>query len=170
MKASFVLSAAVLASLVATAPASADCPSGDGTLPGSSASVNAVGLGDATPYGTLYIDDRDALDLDAEGDAQGVWIYAETNGSAGLQRGGSHPASDYFPEPRRIIGPVYIPPDPGGVPLLPRGITLFPCGVGTSGSRCQGGPGLGESLFPADFCRTDADGEPWAGPPDQLLF
>lgn len=35
----------------------------------------------ATPAGTLYVDDRGV-------DAEGVWIYEESNGEAGLQSGG----------------------------------------------------------------------------------
>ena len=165
----FVLSAAVLASLVAVAPASAECPTGDGTLPGSSASVTTVGTGDATPYGTIYVDDRDWLDLDDDGDAQGLWIYVESNGTAGLQRGGRHVAAGYVPEVPRI-DPIRVPPNPGGLPILPNGLTLFPCGLGYSGSRCSGGPGIHEWFLSRDPCRTDASGQPWSGRPDQLLY
>lgn len=168
-RAGFVLSAALLASLVATAPASASCPTGDGTVPGRSASVTTVGTGDATPYGTIYVDDRDWLDLDEDGDAQGLWIYVEANGTAGLQRGGGHVAAGVVPDVPRV-DPIRVPPNPGGLPILPNGLTLFPCGLGYSGSRCAGGPGLDEWLLPSDYCRTDASGQPWAGPPDQLLF
>lgn len=169
-RAGFLLGAAVLASLVAVAPASAQCPTGDGTLPGSSASVTAVGTGDATPYGTIYADDRDALDLDDEGDAQGLWIYVESNGTAGLQRGGDHVAAGYVPRLPRI-GPIpVVPPNPGGLPILPNGLTLFPCSAQLSGSRCAGGPGVREWALPEDQCRTDASGQHWGGPPDQFLF
>ena len=168
-RAGFVLSAAVLASLVAVVPASANCPSGDGTLPGSSASVTAVGTGDATPYRTIYVDDRDTLDVDDDGDAQGLWIYVESNGTAGLQRGGEHVAAGYVPRPRIDPVPV-LPPNPGGLPILPSGLTLFPCGFQFSGSRCTMRPGLPTDVLPDDQCRTDASGQPWVGSPDELLF
>lgn len=168
MKTGLVLGAAVLASLVATAPASASCPTDDGTLPGRSASVTAVGTGDATPYGTIYVDDRQLLDFDDEDDGQGVWIYAESNGTAGLQRGGRPLASELVPVLPRI-DPIYVPLNPGGLPLLPPGITLLPCSFQLSGTRCQGVP-LRDALLPPDYCRTDASGQPWTGPPDTLLF
>ena len=40
--------------------------------------------GTVTAVGPIYIDDRDYLS------GYGLWIYVESNGEAGLQRGGSN--------------------------------------------------------------------------------
>ena len=71
-------------------PASADCDDSDGSVPGTSGSVMAVTAGPST----FYVDDRDWFDLDDDGQAGGIWIYEESNGQDGLQRGGMNWALD----------------------------------------------------------------------------
>ena len=58
----------------ATASDSAKCGSGGGT-----------GLGIIDVGGVVYIDDRDYIN------GNGIWVYVETNGQPGLQRGPSNP-------------------------------------------------------------------------------
>lgn len=155
-----LLATSALAAVVGVAPASADCPQGDGTLPGSPSSVTAVGTGDATPYTTIYVDDRDFADLDNDGNAQSVWLYLESNGTAGLQRGGDQVAMPLIPRVPWIAPIPVLPPNPGGLPILPNGLTLFPNGFGCWG--CE--------LWWYDDCRTDQSGNLWTGKPDTLLI
>lgn len=42
-----------------------------------------------TPAGTFYIDDREWEDVDMDGNAEGIWIYQESNNVPGLQTGGT---------------------------------------------------------------------------------
>lgn len=152
-----------LAAVVGVAPASAQCPAGDGSLPGSSDSVTTVGTGDATPYTTIYVDDRDFADVDDDGNAGGLWIYIETNEVAGLQRGGEHVGWSYLPRVPQVAPIPVLPPNPGGLPIFPNGLTLFPNGFG----------GGGPQLIPYDWrdsCKTDESGNVWTGKPDNLLF
>ena len=148
-----------VATLIGAAPASAQCPDSDGTLPGSSDSVTRVGTGDATPYTTVYVDDRDYADLDDDGTAGGLWIYIETNGMAGLQRGGGHVAFS-FADPE--VPAVVIPPQPPTIPGGPYWPSPIPITVG--------GWHLSEGLGFPDKCTTDEDGNEWTGEPDSLLF
>lgn len=162
-----LLTACALAATVMVAPASAQCPSGDGTLPGSDSSVTAVGTGDATPYTTVYVDDRDWADLDDDGNAQGIWIYIESNGEPGLQRGGQHVSASYLPTLPRIGPTQVVPPHPGGLPILPNGITLFPGGFPPP---CTWGYTTCVPLLPYDDCNTDQSGQPRTGEGDSILF
>ena len=158
-----LLSICALAAVVTVAPASAQCPDGDGTLPGSSDSVTTAGTGDATPYTTIYLDDRDYADLDDDGNAGGIWIYIESNDVAGLQRGGDRIEETFIPDPPSI-GPIpVLPPNPGGLPIFPDGFTLFPDGFGGCG-------GCDEHPWSYDDCRTDESGNVWTGEPDSILF
>jgi hypothetical protein len=62
-----------------------DCHATGGTVPGSPATVYVIDAGAAT----VYIDDSDMLDLDGDGVSQGLSVYLESNGTPGLQPGGS---------------------------------------------------------------------------------
>ena len=156
-----LLTACALAATVMVAPASAQCPAGDGTLPGSSSSVTAVGTGDATPYTTIYVDDRDLADLDDDGNAQGIWIYIESNGERGLQRGRSHLVFDVAdPDIPYVALPGW--PNLPGPPFLPHPCCWPPAGVG--------GEPLSEVVNARDDCPSDANGDVWLGEPDAVLF
>lgn len=61
-----------------------------GTVPGTSPSVTTIGTGGAGSFTTVYVDDRDLMNFDADTSYGGLWIYVESNGRAGLQRGGTH--------------------------------------------------------------------------------
>lgn len=154
-----------LAAIVGVVPAAAydeSCPRGDGTVPGTSSSVTRVGTGDATPYTTIYVDDREFTDLDGDDDAAGLWIYLESNGIAGLQRGARvHFIEEFIPRIPRVEPIPILPPNPGGLPVLPRGLTLFPNGFG-GGSVSE--------IEPYDWCGTDEAGNWHSGPPDSALF
>lgn len=156
-----MLATCALAAVVGVTPASAECPQGDGTLPGSPSSVKAVGTGDATPYRTVYVDDREVVDVEQDGKDHGIWLYIESNGEAGLQRGGDHVVMPFIPNIPRIGPMPVVPPNPGGLPILPNGLTLFP-----GGGPCHWGcvPEI------TDRCRVDQSGNPWTGKPDTLLF
>lgn len=154
-----------MAAVVGVVPAAASddgCPTGDGTVPGTSSSVTRVGTGDATQYTTIYVDDREFTDLDGDDDAAGLWIYLESNGIAGLQRGAEvHFMEEFVPGPPRVEPIPILPPNPGGLPILPRGLTLFPDGFG-GGSFGQVGP--------YDPCPTDEAGNWHNRPADSALF
>ena len=159
-----LLATCALAAVVTAAPASASCPAGDGTVPGTSSSVTRVGTGDATPYTTIYVDDRDFADSDDDGNAGGLWIYLETNEVAGLQRGGERIESPFLPQPPYVEPIPVLPPNPGGLPILPRGFTLFPDGLGGCSLGCN-------EIGPPDDCRTDESGQlRWDVEPDTVLF
>jgi hypothetical protein len=64
--------------LAGSTPASAACNPSRTVLPGDDATLDKIEAGDET----IYIDRRTGTGE--------VWIYRETNGIAGLQRGGSH--------------------------------------------------------------------------------
>lgn len=164
MRVSWVAHAVLMAAAAvgARAPfASADhtwCSDVDGTVPGSSATLIVIGQGDAEPYQSIYIDDRDGFDLDGDGEAGGLWIYAESNGSAGLTRGGEwigHTLVGLLPE----IEPIYVLPADPDRPVHPGPVTLFPEGVS---------PGE-YPVWSDDPCvEYDADGNQI--PADTLLF
>ena len=79
-----VVAGAVTALTMLSADPAAACSRTDGTIPGSEASVTTVSAGGKT----FYVDDRDHADLDDDYEAGGIWIYEESNGQEGLQRGG----------------------------------------------------------------------------------
>lgn len=73
----------VLATAGMAGPARADdpCGSGDGVYRSVGHRSMVIVVGDGGD-GTVYVDDRDVT-------GNGVWIYQESNGQSGLQRGGS---------------------------------------------------------------------------------
>lgn len=157
--------AAGLVGVVAIAPlgpANAGCPGTSGTLPFTEASVIAIGQGDAEPYRTIYVDDRDATPSDIPEDSnEGLFVYAESNGWARLQRGGESAAAPYLPEHPPYVEPIVVlPPDPSR-PVAPHGLTLFPNGFG--------GSGLYEPVGPYDDC-IEYGGENQPAEPDTLVF
>ena len=131
-------------------PAHAYCD-GDGSVPGTSASVTTVSAGPAT----FYVDDRDFADLDGNDESGGLWIYEESNGESGLQRGGHHWWLDATPSACDVDPIPVLAPDPNR-PVAPNGITLFPDGFG-------GGPG-GCWYWMGDPCST------YSVTPDRLWF
>jgi hypothetical protein len=139
-------------------PAHAACPGATGTVPGSGPTVTPVGLGDGTQYGTIYIDDRDYVN---QGE---IWGYIETNTVADLQRGGDQLIFTFGVNPGvPAVPPTQVlPPNPGGAPVLPNGLTLFPKGLG--------GGSLAEAVGEHDSCTTDRTGAVWTGTPDNILF
>ena len=142
-------------------PAHAQCPAGDGTVPGSGSTVTAVGLKDSTPYGTIYVDDRDYADADDDGNAGGIWLYIETNSVRALQRGGDQVAFSFVnPNVPLIPGTQVLPPNPGGAPVFPNGVNVGPLGGGS----------LAELAGGHDACKTDQSGAEWLGAPDSILF
>ena len=80
----FFLTAALGVGAVAAPGARAECVF-DGSIPGTDAAVHVISVGGQT----IYIEDRDYLDADADGVHGSVWIYYESNRVRGLQRGGS---------------------------------------------------------------------------------
>ena len=122
----------LVVALLPTHRAAAQCGT-DGTIPGTSSSVTTV----ETPAATFYIDDRDALDLDDDGEAESVWIYQESNGVEGLQRGGEAPWFVHVQSARATardaltlhVDPIPVAvPDPDDPDGPPRTVTLFPYG------------------------------------------
>ena len=122
----------------------------------------AVGTGGSTPFTTVYVDDRDFADIDDDGNAGGLWIYMETNGVAGLQRGGyGLVARPEWPAPD--IPPTQVlPPNPGGLPVLPYGFWL-PDDIHVKNAYYF----MTEFLAPSRACV--GPGQEWDGEPDQLL-
>lgn len=125
---------AAMIGLLFAGPAGAACEF-DGSIPGTAAKVYTI----ATPVATFYVDDRDYLDLDDDNQAGGVWLYLESNGQAGLQRGTQHVAFVVFEVGGEPLIPVIHHFDP--TPVGP--VTLFPNGytVGGWGSRDDIGMG-----------------------------
>jgi len=127
-----VASASVV-SLFAAPGAYADgnCGATGGTVPGTPAQTITV---DASPAAVLYIDDRDFLDLDGDGVGGGLWVYLESNGQPGLQRGGEEAVLSSVPVGVPFIGPqsIDVPTDPPT-----HVVTLFPDGVGGSGNLAE---------------------------------
>lgn len=122
--------AATAVVIVGGSPASAACPAGNGTIPTTAAKAYST---PSVGGKMFYIDDRDWTDTDdSDGHAGGFWIYEESNGFAGLQRGGDQwvLASDpvnkiavpYFEERKVTI--------PGAGPVPPTERTLFRGGFG----------------------------------------
>lgn len=73
----FAASALALTAVGVAAPATANpCGAGGGT---------GLGIIDVGGAGLVYIDDRDYVN------GNGLWIYVESNGQPGLQRGASNP-------------------------------------------------------------------------------
>jgi hypothetical protein len=143
-------------------PASAACPAGDGTIPGSGSTVTPVGTGDGTQYTTIYVDDRDFADADGDGVSGGLWTYIETNSVAELQRGGDQLIFDFVnPQIPRVDPIVVLPPD-ASRPVRPEGLTLLPNGLG--------GGSLAEAAGEHDDCTTAQDGTPWTSTPDKIIF
>ena len=121
-----VAAGAVASFVMLNGDPAAACSRTDGTVPGSSASVVAASAGGRT----FYVDDRDVADLDADGEAGSIWIYEESNGESGLQRGGESWWYDAMPGICQQVGPTQVlAPDPDR-PVAPNGITLFPDGFG----------------------------------------
>ena len=113
-------------------PASA-CSRTDGSVPGSDASTVTVAAADKA----FYVDDRDYADLDDDGEAGGVWIYEESNGEPGLQRGGYTWWQDATQTTCGIyVEPIQVLPPDGSRPVLPNGLTLFPNGFGGGTPEC----------------------------------
>lgn len=150
-----------LALFVGVPNASAQCPLNDGTIPGSSASVITIGPDDGAAFQTYFIDDRDFLDLNDNGDAGGLWLYAENNNTQGLTRGGDHVVFSVANPPVPFIPPIVVlPPDPNR-PVFPNGITLFPNGIG--------GGTLSELVGEHDDCQQSGGlGQPATS--DAILF
>ena len=147
-------STVVMAFLAVQAHAAGACSRTDGTVPGSSATVIEVPAG----VTTFYVDDRDYPDLDNDGEAGGIWIYEESNGESGLQRGGSGAWwEEHMPGTCELpLGPTpVLEPDPNR-PVLPNGIVLFPHGFG-------GGAGCWSWYESYDPCAETAN-------PDRLWF
>lgn len=97
----------------------------DGSIPGTPPRTYAFGAGPAV----VYVDDRDYADLNGNGVAGGIWIYLESNGVAGLQRGGVG-VGDGVPVTVPYLPPHYvIPPDPNR-PVLKDGVLIFASGFG----------------------------------------
>lgn len=118
--------AAVLmaAGLMLAGTAAAQCEF-DGSVPGTAAHTYSVSVGGQT----FYVDDRDYADADEDGTAGGIWLYYESNGIAGLQRGGSQVVLDKVPVMMPYVGPVTVTL-PGAGPVPPHTITLFANGFG----------------------------------------
>lgn len=146
--------AAISMVAVANAAPAGACSRTDGSVPGTSASAITVSAGPAT----FYVDDRDYADLDNDGEAGGIWIYEESNGLSGLQRGGSGAWwEEHVPGTCELpLGPTpVLEPDPNR-PVLPNGIVLFPHGFG-------GGGGCWSWYESYDPCAETAN-------PDRLWF
>jgi len=158
-----MLLAGGLTTVAGFTPAHADCPAGDGTVPGSASSVTAIGTKDSTQYTTIYIDDRDFQDLDEDNVAGGLWGYLESNTYRGLQRGGDQIVFTFVnPNVPRVEPISVLPPNPGGLPVFPTGLTLLPNGLG--------GGSLAEAAGEHDDCKTDQNGVVWTGKPDSILW
>ena len=158
-----LLLAGGLAAVAGISPAQAACPAGDGTLPNSGSKVTRVGTGGSTQYTTIYVDDRDFLDLDDDNNSGGLWLYIESNSAAGLQRGGDQVVFNFVnPNVPRINPIPVLPPRPGGLPVFPNGLTLLPNGFG--------GGSLSEAAGFHDDCKTDESGNVWTGKADSILF
>ena len=156
-----MLLAGGLTAVAGITPAHAQCPAGDGTVPGSGSTVTAVGLKDSTTFGTIYIDDRDFADADDDGNAGGLWVYIENNNTRGLQRGGDNVAFSFVnPNVPLIPAVPVLPPRPGGAPVFPNGLSVGPFGGGS----------LAEAAGGHDDCKTDQSGTTWTGKPDAILF
>lgn len=164
-----MLLAGGLTAVAGMSPAKAECPAGEGTLPGSSNTVTPIGTDDGTQYTTVYVDDRDFTDSDDNSSvAGGLWLYVETNKTRGLQRGGDHVVFTLHPAlnpnvPR--VEPIRVLPAGGGVglPVPARDVILFPNGIG--------GGSLSELAGFHDDCKTDArNNQVWTGAADSILF
>lgn len=110
------------AGIVLSAPSShAACGATEGTVPGSGPNTYSFG-------GQLYVDDRGGfVDLDGNGGAGGLWIYRETNGTPGLQRGGD-------PQGYTVIADTGLLPRVSPTPIPVIGGTLFPNGMPRNGA------------------------------------
>lgn len=99
----------------------------------------------------LYLDDRDLLDLDEDAIAGGLWIYRQSNGVGGLQRGGDTPVFTIVNPDVPFVSPIPIfSPNPGGLPIFPNnGLTLFPEGFG--------GGSASETAWQHDDCFQGSD-------------
>lgn len=160
-----LLTAAVVSSglvmLAGFGTANAQCPGNDGTLPGSSNSVIVLGQDDGTNGQTVFVDDRDFLDIDDDGDAGGLWLYLEDNSTSGLTRGGDQVIFRVANPDVPFVAPIpVLPPDPNR-PVRPEGLTLFPSGIG--------GGSLAEAIGSHDDCKEFGGlGQP--ATPDAILF
>ena len=159
-----LLLAGGLAAVAGITPAHAACPAGDGSLPNSGSKVTRVGTGGATQYTTIYIDDRDVLDLDEDNNTGGLWLYIESNSTAGLQRGGDQVAFTFVNPNVPRVNPITVVPAGGGVglPAPAKDVVLFPNGFG--------GGSLSEAIGLHDDCKTDEGGNVWTGKADSILF
>ena len=97
----------------------------------------------ASPAAVFYIDDRGVA---------GVWLYEESNGRPGLQRGGAAWWRDAVRYPPYVAPVPVLGPDPDR-PVFADGLTLFPGGIGG-----------GTPEQPLDWADDCHDG----GPPDRL--
>lgn len=160
MRRSPLIAVAILLSGAAVVrdPAAAGCGY-RGTLTPEPTTIT-IGQGDAEPYRTIYVDDRNYNPLSPTDEEQhGIWVYAESNGAAGLQRGAQHPLVEYVPE-LPWIGPIVVIPPDRNRPVLGNGLTLFP-GHGPSPPA--------EIIGWYDGC-VEYGGEGQPTEPDTLLF
>jgi len=142
------------------APASASCPKGNGSIPTQPAKTTVIPAGPKT----FYLDDRDYLDDDDEdGYAGGIWLYEESNGYGGLQRGGTQWILRDAPVTLPLVE-VPVIPFPGAGPLPKRDYDLFPNGIG-GGSLANNGV-----LGFEDDCKQKMPGSNQYYPPDTDWF
>lgn len=123
---SVVVAVVVVSLLTTTSQAQEWCPEGHGTVPGTDAGTVEVG--------PVYVDDRGLTSLDPSDDREsgGLWIYLETNGVEGLQRGGE---SVVGPTGRSLADTAGLPSEVMVIaePMVVGPVELFPDGY------CVGG-------------------------------